>query len=286
MNNFYLDTSAFNYLLDHLPAGIGTSLPEGTAVVTGAFVIAELGATPDTDRRTRLLLLAKAMLDGIRPLAMPGELLVRALECVRERRATMDHSIDSKWDGVWIALNNPERVTEDFRQETLGWKNQQETWYTEMSRRVRPNVQAQVEREMAAVSQTDLGRFSVVTRNLSRSVCELVASDLAKASGTTTDVEGDLVASLVTHSEHWRFFLLSLLYAMHSRALRPTSYSPSRTPGWIDGQQTIYLAACDTFVTEDKEQHRMVRLIAPFGHDARHVWTAHRFEQWLRENRE
>ena len=52
-------------------------------------------------------------------------------------------------------------------------------------------------------------------------------------------------------------------------------------PGSIDTQQAIYLATCDTFVTSDLEQRRMLRLLVPFGHKKRSVMEYSKFSKHL-----
>lgn len=283
MRTFYLDTSAVNHMLSCETAREDTTatVPE-TQIMTSVLVVAELASTSDAARRSALLRMARGLLDGARPFAMPGELLRRSLECVSRQADTMPHSIDGRWDDVWAALNEPDLVTKEAQVEALSWKKQQEDWYLNTSRQIRPVAQKEMNRRLEPGQRAALSSFVTVIRSLSNEVCREVAFDLARACGSAVDIDDQVVSRLLTSSEHWRFFLVGLAHAMHARAVSGGSFGPSSTPGWIDSQQSIYLAACNVFVTGDHQQFRMLRRIAPFGHIKRQVWRPERFTDWLR----
>ncbi len=71
-----------------------------------------------------------------------------------------------------------------------------------------------------------------------------------------------------------------MVYGLFARGLKQTNFSKKQNPGSIDTQQAIYLAACDVFVTADRAQRRMLRLLVPFGHKKREVWTFNEFESF------
>jgi len=108
---FYLDTSSINSLLDSPNfALLSESIPKRDIIYPSVFNVAEIGATSDELRRLELLKLTKQISGNYRPLAMPGDLLKRALASVRTRAKDMNHSMGPEWEGVWIALKDPGRT--------------------------------------------------------------------------------------------------------------------------------------------------------------------------------
>ena len=57
-----------------------------------------------------------------------------------------------------------------------------------------------------------------------------------------------------------------MVCGMYGRSIRTGQFGKDKNPGSIDTQQSIYLAICDVFVTADRLQRRMLRLLACFGH--------------------
>jgi len=101
-------------------------------------------------------------------------------------------------------------------------------------------------------------------------------------SGANVTVTDELVQRVIRNSEQWRFFLTSMAYGMYVRSVKATHFSKKKNPGSIDTQQAIYLTLCDVFVTADKAQYRMLRLLAPFGHKKRYIWQYSVFVQYLK----
>lgn len=278
---FYLDTSSINSLVDSPNfALISERIPKRDIVYPSVFNVAELGATSDERRRLELLKLTKKISGNYRPLAMPGDLLKRAVASVSAKAKDMDHSMGPEWGGVWIALNDPSLIHEAAYYEIIAWKRKQEEWFQGMHDRGRQKMQAYINR----LSDTD--RFSITSRfsslvKLYSPEGEFVRSvvfDLASHSGADVEIDGVLVGEIIRYSEHWRFFLTSMAYGLFSRGVKQTKFSKKRNPGSIDTQQAVYLAACDVFVTADNEQRQMLRLLVPFGHKKRAIWTYDEFE--------
>jgi hypothetical protein len=211
---------------------------------------------------------------------MPADLLKRALASVSAKAKDMDHSMGPEWEGVWIVLNDPDLIDDAAYNEIIEWKRKQEEWFQRMHGNGRPKMQSYINR----LSKTD--RFSLTSR-FSRLVkhyspegefVKSVVFDLATHSGADVEIDGALVGELIKHSEHWRFFLTSMVYGLFARGVKQTKFSKKQNPGSIDTQQAVYLAACDVFVTADNKQRRMLRLLVPFGHKKRAVWTYNKFE--------
>jgi hypothetical protein len=278
---FYLDTSAINSLFDSPNVGhISARISRRDVVYPSVFTVAEIGATSDKVRRFGLLRLTKQLSGDYRPLAMPADLLKRALASVRVRAKEMDHSMGPEWEGVWIALSDPSRVDDAAYKEIVEWKKKQEVWFQEMHDNGRPRMQSYINRLSEPDRHSLASRFSKYVKAYSPEgefLRDLVF-DLATRSSANVEIDSVLVDEIIRHSEHWRFFLTSMAYGLFARGIRQTNFSKKKTPGSIDIQQAVYLAACDIFVTADNEQRRMLRLLAPFGHKKRGIWTFDEFE--------
>jgi hypothetical protein len=283
-NVFYFDTSAVNSLHDdpHV-SDIKNAVKQFAQVLVSVFTVAELASTSDPDRRVALLKTAKTISGEYRPVAMPGELLKRSLEAVSIWARDMEQSMGSEWDGVWIALNDPNLIDRESYLEITQWKAQQERWYHEMHERGRTLMQQTLDRLPAEERHELLSRFSRLIKYYrpDREFVQDTVSYIASRSGTTIPVDRALAYRIIKHSEHWRFFLASMAYGMYGRSIRTTHFGKNSNPGSIDTQQSIYLAICDVFVTADQLQYDMLRLIASFGHKKRHIWKYPRFVSWL-----
>jgi len=281
---FYLDTSAINRLYDD-PENINLQkiLQENSIVYPSVFIIAELSAEPDKSRRIGLLELIKKISGNYRPAAMPGDLLRRSLESVSIWSRNMNHSMGTKWDGVWLALNDPTSIDDNAYQEIIEWKREQEAWYQDMHDRGRPGMQEVIKKLPPPERNAVYARFSKLVSYYppEGDFLRNMVFYLASGSGANVAVTDELIQRVIKHSEHWRFFLVSMAYGMYVRSVKATHFSKKRNPGSIDTQQAIYLTLCDVFVTADEAQYRMLRLLAPFGHKKRYIWQYSLFAQYL-----
>jgi hypothetical protein len=219
-----------------------------------------------------------------RPFAFPTELLKRSLESVKVWAPDMDNSMSHKWDGVWMILNDPLLIDNRAFEEIKEWKLQQETWFNDMHERGRPHLQKVLSNTPISHqfrNYSDLLRYHSPDKQLNKDFVYDIASRLLLNESVTYD----LVDRILAHSEHWRFFLSSMLYSLYTRSVQKSHYSKSKNPGSIDTQQAIYLAACDVFVTADKKQRNMLRLLVPLGHKKRQVWNYKMFINWVERNK-
>lgn len=281
MKTFYFDTSTINHLYNDSELHLLKNLIlKNVTVYISVFTIAEIISTPCTEHRRNLLNLTKDLCKVMRPLAMPGELLKRSMEAINDWAENIDSSISSDWDGVWVALNTPERIDEQAYQEAVAWKQRQESWYQNMHDIRRPKFQEQFSKieDNALISS-----FAKFIRWIldNGTLCEETFEAIATPIQTNIQVNKHFINRLIKHSEHWRFFIAGMAYGLYTRSIRTRGYSKKKNPGSIDTQQSIYLANCDIFVSNDKEHVRMLRLLAPFGHIKRRIWRYLQFRNWL-----
>jgi hypothetical protein len=283
----YLDTSAINHLYDDPNARILTeTLNSKSQPLISVFTFMETASTSDSGRRVGLITFLKSITGHNRPVAMPGDLLRRSLEAMSVRASTIDISMGSEYDGVWIALDQPDLIHNDAYKEVLERKRHEEEWYQDMHDLGRPEIQ-QALTKLSPKERHTLTTFSGLIKyyhsnpNLVNLVC-----DLASHSGAKVAVDNLLVSTTIQHSEHWRFFLAGMAYGLYARSVKITNFSKHKNPGSVDTQQSIYLATCDVFVTADQQQHDMLRFLTPFGHKKRDVWDYPDLARWLSRMRE
>lgn len=281
MKTFYLDTSTINKLYDNprLPE-LRREIKCKGKIFLSIFNIVELASESIKERRAGLLELAKDIGGNYRPLAMPNEILKRSVEAVRVLAPDMDYSMGEEWDEVWIMLNQPWQIDQEAYPRIIEWKIKQEQWYHDLHDRGRSLWQEKI----SNLSKEDWHSF---TSNFSRFIknyrLEFIASFVSNLAnkGTSLTVDDELAKRLIKCSEHWRFFLSSMTYGMFARSIRTSNFGKSKTPGSIDIQQSIYLTNCDIFITADKAQYNMLRLVTHFGHSKRQIWKFDRFADWL-----
>jgi hypothetical protein len=284
MNRFYFDTSALNHLLDDNTVEASSVSDKKVNISFSVFTVAEVASTPDLARRNSLLQLAKELSGGYRPLAFPAELLKRSIESIKTWAPDMDSSMSHEWDGICMILNDPSLIDDKTFQEIKEWKNNQENWFHEMHERGRPHLQNALTNSRQGIKDSIFNSFARLLRYHSpdkKSSKEFVF-DLASQAKPNITIDNELVDRLLKHSEHWRFFLSSMIYGLYAHSVRNSHYSRSQNPGSIDTQQAIYLAACDVFVTADLKQREMLRLLVPLGHKRRQVWEYQTFAEWIK----
>ncbi len=267
----YLDTSAVNYLYRHPQRDeLAERITEHSTVFVSVFTIVELASTSDKSYRNGILRFAKSLTVNIKPLAMPRDLLKRARVAIRERHPEMDNAISGEWDGVWGAYNDPQALNASDLKEIVEFKKQQDKWFEEMHSAGRTGVQSELKRVGQSGSQA-LRRYASFVRPIARNQAQ-VADHIMRLTPSNDPIDGQEATELCQCSEHWRFLLAGLAYSIYCRGFKHDGHGKAGSPGSIDVQQAVYLAACDWFVTADKEQYRMIREIIPFGHKKRRAF--------------
>lgn len=268
----YFDTSAINWIFDDPQRDLLINrLLENANIHISIFTVAELAATPSKERRTELLRLARKVSCNWRPLAWPGDLLKRSLDALISQKDRIEGSMGTEWDGLWLALCNPEAVEGEDWEEAVRWKNQQEQWYQGMHDEGREHIQEALskiparEREPFYVSPSRILRYFY---NNTEYMMNLI-SEMAKRCGYET-ISQDFVDE-VLDLEQWRFFLGAMVYGFFLRSVQRNHFSKKRNPGSIDTMQAIYLSGCDFFVTADWNQRSMMKWLLPLGHRKRRI---------------
>jgi len=111
-----------------------------------------------------------------------------------------------------------------------------------------------------------------------------IVLDLSARTSINIENPEMFVKDIISHSEHLKFFLVSMGYGLFVRAVKQNNFSKKKNPGGIDTHQSVFLAACDVFVTADNEQRKMLRYLVPFGNKKRTILSYNEFERVVMQN--
>lgn len=254
---YCFDTSAINRLLDDPEREpiVTTILSVGSFRIT-AYNVLEAAKTRDSSRRTQLLKLMSRLANGKCPLNRPNRILLNYCDAHAAGTSSCKINTDAKWDGVWLALNQPDCL--DQIDEVVGWVNKSEQDFSNIVAGDRVKFQS-------VFNQIPTSEQPKTTASTVRVFCEdrsflssLVSEVYERQTGKQlTDPE---IESLMREPV-WGLYFLAYAYALHQRGIQGQCYSANRNAGAIDLSQAVYLPLCDRYVTNDKAQYRGLRLL-------------------------
>jgi hypothetical protein len=253
------DTSGINRLYDDpdRDAIVSALLAAGRVLISGLNVT-EAAATEETGRRIELLRLERKLIGTLRPLHVPNELLQAVTIAYAERRPAATITIGDRQQGLWWALEEPESLDEEARQEVYAWKRALEDPFTEAHRLARPEFQ-QLFFSAAQDRPLSASKLIKMFRDQERIAYDAVAPLWKRLIGTELSIES--YRDLMVRVPQWSLYLASWAHAMQNRAIRERNYGAGNHPGAIDLLCAIYLCHCDYFVTDDIRQRRALRVL-------------------------
>jgi len=253
------DTSGINRLYDDSERDvIVCALRAASQVIITGLNVTEAAATPteDTNRRIGLLRLERKLSGTFRPLHVPNDLLQAVTIAYAEGRPTAVSTIEERQEGLWWALENPEGLPEEARQEAYAWMRSLEDPFTDAHRRARPEFQKIFSGPWRPLTASKLIKMF---RSQEEFVHEMVAHLWKRLIGTDLSIES--YRELIVRVPQWPLYLAGWAHAMQNRAIREQSYGAGNNPGAIDLLCAIYLPQCDCFVTDDTRQRRALRVL-------------------------
>jgi len=255
---YCFDTSAINRLLDdpEREPVIKAILGIGSFRIT-AYNVLEVAKTKDEDRRPRLINLMRVLADGKRPLDRPNTILLTYAKAHADRTSSAPVNADDNLDSLWIALNQPDLVDEEARQEALTWATQWEHDFSEVVAGDREKFQALFQKVPGEWPKSTASTLRAYLNK--KDECRSLISDVyGRHTGTSlTDSE----YPVLVREPAWPLYFSGYAYAVHQRAIQEHNFSGSRNAGAIDLGQAVYLTLCDRFVTNDRAQYRALRLL-------------------------
>jgi len=255
-NKHILDTSAWNHLLKDPGSGRILERLQSIVVIPTALVIAEIGATENSEWRLALLRLLKTVGKDNRPFATPNQLIIAACQgyARRDRALTLNSGNDA--EGAWIALNKPDLADDTAQRIALQFNEERED--------VLRNFTESLREKLAAVFESRVHRprsMGALIRHYAQNenfLYDVVNPIYARAVGQQL-IRRELW-SLLNSAPHWRMFLMGYGCAVYQRA-KEQGFGDKKNPGHLDLWSAVYLPSCDVFVTADKRQRRALKFI-------------------------
>jgi len=258
---YCFDTSALNELHDDVEAAAITAGRLATTEVRiTALNVIETASTRDSVRRISLLQLQKRLAGNQRPLQIPN-LLIRSLAIAYAGHLESGNlSIGSNEEGIWIALDSPECIDEDSRQELYNWSRTLENDFCETDQNARPHFQ-----QLFTYEERRPRNAASLLRLYAKSsdfLFEITADAYEQTTGAKLRKEE--LFSFFRTVPHWPMFFLGWGYSVYSRAIQREKFG-RKNAGGIDLWCAAYLPCCDVFVTSDRPQYKALRLINTFN---------------------
>jgi predicted nucleic acid-binding protein len=267
---YIFDTSAINRLLndpDH--EALVRTLVATAELRISAFNVIEAAKTRDSTARIRLLQLLQRLSPSFRFLDRPNT-IVRAVACAfanrdQSGRVTVTVNRDPDLDGLGVALNNPDDINEELRQELLDYAAQWECDFDKIVAGDRDIVQRKLN-GVPSRARRPAETLRAYIRNRDQVYAQVIAPIFERETGRQlrADEYSDLGLEPV-----WWLYLGAYAYGMHCRSVHLHGYSRRKVAGAFDLGQAIYLRFCDRFVTDDTAQYRALRLLNRFSTEAR-----------------
>jgi predicted nucleic acid-binding protein len=259
---YCFDTSALNRLLDDPDheSLVCACLASGGFRIT-AFNVVEAAKTADVKRRTDLLTLFRRLSKGYRFLDRPNTILRATARGYAERTShgvpSVTINADPNLDGLWVALNEPDKIDEETRAELLEWADQWERDFDDIVAGGRDGVQTRLQRVPEAARRPS-ETIRAYIRNKDQVFAELVGPMYERETGKALTM-GEFDKLIVEPT--WSLYLGGYAYGMHCRSVRMHRYSRKRVAGAFDLGQAVYLRFCDWFVTNDLAQYQALRFL-------------------------
>ncbi len=255
---YCLDTSAINRLFDdpECEAIVKSLLAIGSFRVS-AYNVLEVAKTPDCRRRTALIDLMKHLAQQKRPLDQPNTILLNYASAHSKCAPSVEVNRDENLEGLWIALNKPDLVDDEAKNEAGKWAKDLDQNFDQVITGDRDAYQKlfSIDSSARPCSIASTFRHFIAKRHECKS---LVADIYQHHVGKMLTDEGyqELVREPV-----WPLYLLGYAFGVHKRSIQSEGFSPKRNAGAVDLGQAVYLTLCDRFVTNDRPQYQALRLL-------------------------
>ncbi len=255
---YCFDTSAINRLLDDPEREpiIQTILGIGSFRVT-AYNVIEAAKTTDMNRRSRLIEIMRRLANGKRPLDRPNTILLTYAGAHAARASSAPVNEDTNLEGLWIALNEPNLLDREAKEEGSAWTEEMEAAFSKIVAEDRNLFQPLFQKSPNERPKTTAAtlRAYLNAKDEYRSLIRDIYKDQTKQLLTDSEFE------VLVREPAWQLYSLAHAYAIHQRAVQEQNFSEMRNAGAIDLWQAVYLTLCDRFVTNDHAQYRGLRLL-------------------------
>lgn len=255
----YFDTSAVNALYDDPEQRRIVDAIRARGVLRPSEVnVMEVIQTASTDRRHGLLRLLGVLNDGSLPFALPTLILRRIAAAHASNQPGISTEVDRASKDVVRALRSPELVDDYSRDVGLRWSAHVNNEFDSIAVSMREAAQSARPsgNEPWFRSASATIRFLMISPGLQFQKFTTLMYSIE--TGRPPSVED--VRAVSCHPA-WQLFFAASAFAMQRRSMRAERYGKAQSAGGADLGQCVYLAFCDIFVTQDKNQLRALRLL-------------------------
>lgn len=255
---YCLDTSAINRLLDDPEKEpiIKALISVGSFRIT-AYNVIEAAKTKCKDRRCRLIELMKRLADGKRPLDRPSTILLSYAKAHADGASAALVNADDQLEGLWVALNQSDRVDEEARQELTNWAVDLEDGFSKVVAGDRDQFQTLFQKVSSERPITIAATLRAYLN--ARDECRSLINDVYLSQ--TQNPLTDSAYQVLVREPAWPLYFAGYAYAVHKRAIQEYKFQEKWNAGAIDLGQAVYLTMCDRFITDDRAQYRAIRLL-------------------------
>jgi hypothetical protein len=285
----YFDTSAINAITDDpLKPKIVDRLTTYHEPLISTLAVSELIATPKGESRYKLLRVASNLTKIADPpyhrvLADEPEMLMRSLQAFLNPSEELDYFRRAGYFPELDVLRNPRIDLAEAALFVKNWHKNIESRYHERMKRHRDEAQEAIkqfpEEEIIKLSRADFLRKRVSQTDALK---DYVANNIqnAKYRHLYPKIAGREL-EILEKSELWRFYTAILDIDIYNRMVQRDKYGYKSNPGWVDSRQAVYLAAADTFVTNDINQRNFMRIVSCFSLTPKRVWSYAKLKAYL-----
>jgi hypothetical protein len=259
------DTSAINQMLDDSEGdGILSLLTHHYDVRITALNIVEIAKTRNGARREHLRALEFALSHGEAPYAFPNELLIAYTQALVAGKGELRITIGDERRELWVALAQPEAVTEEGRAKIIEW-----TKALDVSRLGAASVlRAAVEEKLPNATDRATNSIALIRDFMLREnwqfVYSLPAAVVKEFTGKVLAVS-KLDRLLAAEPGFWAVYLVSTVLQMYSDAFWHRQHGRRNKVGLLDLWAGMYLPLCDCFITHDFDQFEALRIVNVFS---------------------
>lgn len=271
---FCLDTSAINQLnrIRDREALIDAFLPHHDVYISSLNII-EIGKTPDPILREQLRALAKRLAKDFHPLELTNHLVRQLCVAYQEGLESVSWSIAEERSQFWAVLSAPNSIGDAERQELVDWSSSLEDGQRRDNESLRRVLEEDVFAKHPGPRPDTPGKLARIYMKNRMLLYDITARIYKGATGRVLPLSR-LETFLEARPRIWALYLAAQAYSVFygcvwTEGIRWSQRHHRQNPvGLLDLWASIYLAACDIFVTNDTRnggQYNALRWLNQFN---------------------
>jgi hypothetical protein len=265
------DTSAINNFFDDPRRDelLALVLPKYNVYIS-ALNLLEIAKTSSATRRENLRAFAKELGRDYEPLELPNHLVRQVCRLFAANLAgvTLRWNVADERRAFWVAMSEANSLQEEERLEAIQWANDLEDGNASSNAGLRAELDARVFGPTAPPRPRKPVELLRIYLNAGWSLKYHIPSQVYKIETGRVLPLSRLDALLEARPSIWPLYLMAYAFSAYYGAVWEKSIGPKNPAGIIDLLYSVYLPACDTFVTHDTRhggQYDALRLLNAFN---------------------